>query len=83
MQKVEFTQEDFEKAFDNASYWSKRRLEKKSNKKKFRAAYWSEGHKDPEDPEFGPPRLMKRYLPPKDLEQWQANWIVVNKDKSK
>lgn len=55
-----FTEEDFAKAVDNASYWAKRRMLKKLDKRIYRN---------------GEVRMAK------DVDQYVANFVALNKDK--
>jgi hypothetical protein len=83
------TEEDFHKAVNNASYFSRRRLNKKMNKLKKRAAEWLPYGKPKvvvspltgENIRLNPGEVRRKLMPPADLEQWVTNFCLNNKDK--
>lgn len=87
----EVTEEDFNKAINNASLFARRRLARKMEKKKHRACEFLVTYKEVVSPLTGEtllvPDLTKpygpttNYLPPADLEQYVTNFVLVNKDK--
>lgn len=75
-----FTEEDWEKALANASFFTKQRFLKKISKVKYRASYFGKAHDEPKEGQAG---VRFKRLPPSNLEDCIFNFVMNNKDKKR
>jgi hypothetical protein len=71
-----FSETDYETAWANAGPLARRRFAKKTQKVKYRAAYWQE---DKNHPKGG--YVTKKRLPPQDTAVYVMRWVSHFKNK--